>query len=256
MGVDQFDTVISDNLVEPLLYASNVILSGSFLWHDILQKAYPQHAVIQDYASKMQSLLLEKCPPMIVNRYMVMPAVTEQTQTHGIGFISFYEGQPRRDRPTRERHVLVALGNSPAVAQHIPAIREMLLQYDNDAVSMTVYVPERFVPDFQGIPQAVTVYDFRRNPLHQIDLAIIRAGIGTLSDCIAARVPMLCVEEPDNPEISYNIARLQALGIGFAVSPSALTLHENYGSIVQNFEALSLAGADEAAQYLLQCGMV
>ena len=35
-GLQNFDYVLSDNLVEPLFYSKHVILIGSFFWHDVL----------------------------------------------------------------------------------------------------------------------------------------------------------------------------------------------------------------------------
>lgn len=56
------------------------------------------------------------------------------------------------------------------------------------------------------------------NLIPKVDLVITRAGFNTISDCIAAKTPMLLIDEPQNPEIEHNLSRLQELHLGKAIS--------------------------------------
>ena len=88
-----------------------------------------------------------------------------------------------------------------------------------------------------------------------MDFAVIRGGMGTISDCVAARLPMLYVNDP-KPEIQFNQQRLEQLGIGLPlerISKQSSDLLTNPGVIRQmvgNMAGLDLNGEIEAARIL------
>ncbi len=254
-GLERYDAVLSDNLVEPLLYAGQVTLSGSFLWHDVLVAAYPDHPDIARYHAWAVDLMRASRPVMLVNRYFAMPATREQADAVGTGLISFYA--PEDSAPDRRapRNVLIALGSTDAADRLLGQIEQVLPFLE--ASSMVAFASERWLSALAQVYGRVKQYDFARNPLHTVDLAIIRAGLGTISDCVAARVPMMTVDD-SNPEIAFNQRRLAELGIGMALAEaltrgkeSPLVSQAAYQSMLTHFEGLSLQGEEEAADFLL-----
>ena len=254
-GLERYDAVLSDNLIEPLLYAGQVTLSGSFFWHDVLAAAYPDHPDIARYHAWAVDLTRLKRPVMLVNRYFAMPATREQTDVVETGLISFYA--PEGSAPDRRapRNVLIALGSTDAAERLLNQVEQALPLLK--AGSMVVLASERWLSALVQVYGRVKWYDFAHNPLHTVDLAIIRAGLGTISDCVAARIPMLTVDD-NNPEIVFNQRRLAELGIGMTLAEaltrgkeSPLVSQAAYQSMLAHFENLTLQGEEEAADFLL-----
>jgi hypothetical protein len=250
----RFDYVLSDNLVEPLLYADRVILSGSFLWHDVLVTAFPDNQTVLRYQRWAEDLLIANRPDMIVNRYFVMPSTERQTNAFKVGLISFCEtARGKRDKWAPKR-VLVALGNTEATNELKEQIVSAIPLLDQIGVSMlSSPACHRILSDFSG---NVELYDFDRHPLDTVDLAIVRAGIGTISDCVAAKVPMLYVRDR-NPEVEFNQERLSQLGIGMSLQDSLrgrsspFTNSSVYHAMLSRFNGLALGGDIEASDFLM-----
>lgn len=61
----------------------------------------------------------------------------------------------------------------------------------------------------------ITIRDVNKvhNLIPHVDLVISRGGFNTITDCIAAKTPMLLIDEPDNPEIAHNLSRVSELGL-------------------------------------------
>jgi hypothetical protein len=251
--LSRFDYILSDNLVEPLLYSGKVILIGSFLWHDILSTAFPDNPAVQRYRKWAEETLKEHPPDMIVNQYFAMPATEQQTKTFNVGIIGFCQaGQSERDRPVPQ-NVLIAVGSSMAADECFE--RVVKAAQGLNKIGARVFCSSRWHGVLSRYGNNVETYDFDSGEFDKVDLAIVRAGIGTISDCITAKVPMLYVEEP-NPETEFNRQRLSQLGIGAPLKdfldgkPSPLNNSRVYRSMLDQMGNFSLKGDVEAADFL------
>ena len=250
--LEDFDYVLSDNLVEPLLYSDRVTLSGSFFWHDVLFSAFAGMDVMERYMSWCGGILASVRPHVIANRHFVTPAVTEQVNVHKIGFIHFCGAREVRQAklPTR---VLIALGSAQgadgAVDKIAHAIRVM------HAAGMEIFLPAALFAALGTRCPGTQPFDFWHDNFDLADLAIIRGGLGTISDCIAAKVPMLYVDDP-NPEIRFNQTRLSKMGIGLPLdkvldeTSDILTDPSVYRGMLWKMRGLELQGHIEAAKIL------
>ncbi|MBA7527728.1 hypothetical protein ES705_19906 [subsurface metagenome] len=207
----QFDYILSDNLIEPLLYSNRVVLIGSFLWHDVLHIAFPNKYEVQQYKQWAEEILRLTQPDMIVNQFFAMPAAELQANAFKVGIISFCKINQSERRRLAPENVLIALGNTMEANKCLkwvitvtPALNE---------AGVRVFCPSRWYGILSQHCTKAEIYDFDSPEFDKVDLAIIRAGLGTISDCIATKVPMLYVEE-QNPEIKFNQQRLSQFGIG------------------------------------------
>ncbi len=246
-----FDMVFSDNLIEPLVYTPRVILSGSFLWHDVLATAFPEYPAIQQYRQWAEELLRSQAPTMLVNRYFAMPATERHTRAVKIGFVSAYAGSPTTADPRFSRDVLIALGNTHAAEGLLTQLVEMLPSLR--AQRLRLWAAPRWQGALAAHHKDVRPYDFSRHRFQTVGLAIVRAGLGTIADCVAARIPMLYLEDR-NPEIAFNQIRLSELGIGLAlreaVGRADVMGADVYSVIADRFQDLRLTGDLEAADVL------
>jgi len=209
-NLEDFDYVLSDNLVEPLLYSERVTLCGSFLWHDVLSEAFPDNKFIARYSSWCKDLLAAAPPHMIANRYFVTPAVLEQANVHQVGLVPFCEARRAGRTNNLPRRVLIALGR----AQSANGITDLLGRAASQMIAngMEVFAAEAIFQTLQTKCPGIQFRSFGDDSLETIDLAVIRGGLGTISDCIASKVPMLYVDD-SSPEIRYNQKRLNEMGV-------------------------------------------
>ena len=252
-NLSDFDYVLSDNLVEPLVYTDRVTLSGSFLWHDVLALAFPQSGDVEKYRSWCEEVLLSVRPKMVVNRYFAMPATGEQTDVREVGLIHFRPDlDAKRSNPLPGR-VLIALGHARLADDAVDELFAVIPGLQTAGMQVLALPPwfELLSQRCRGLER----YDWSGDNLGTVDLAIIRGGLGTISDCIAARIPMLYLDDP-SPEIKFNQARLCQMGIGLPLekvlddgSP-LLTDAAVYAHMRARMDGFALAGEIEASEVL------
>lgn len=199
------DLLWSDNLVEPLAYRDGpAIMSGSFLWHDILRTAHPSSHDIGGYAAWCEEVLSTRGPSIMAPTTFAMPAVINTLDVVDIGLTPL---ERVRD-VERSATWIAATGSSPAAGE----VR-VELEHVADAIASSgrrlrtawsADAADRWDPG-EGFAGAEAV--------------VGRAGIGTIADAVAARTPILFL--PDrNPEIAHNEGRLVELGIGAPFDPT------------------------------------
>jgi hypothetical protein len=257
--LQNFDYVLSDNLVEPLFYSKRVILIGSFFWHDVLFSAFSENKYVAKYKLVCQDLLAAAQPHMIANRYFATPAVNQQTTIHKVGLIPFCRVRTEERPNSLPLQVLIALGGARAsdgvVNQLNRATRRLsdfgMKLFGSPALAQSLGT---------GCPE-IEPFDFWDDNLDAIDLAIVRGGLGTISDCIAARVPMLYVDD-SNPEIRFNHTRINQLQLGFPLEScldegtDIFTNPSVYARTLSNIAGFGLKGDVEAAEILGKlCGI-
>jgi hypothetical protein len=208
--LEAYDLVVSDNYVEVLASRPDAILSGSFLWHDVLRAKLPDSGAIRSYADVCEELLSVHAPPMIVNRYFATSAPLRRTRPVPVGMLAPVWSGPEtgwRDRGT----ILFHSGSSPA-------LRKEFAEFLNDggaapllAAGMELVVDAELLPLVRdGV--GVTRFDYGPSFL-LLRGCVGRPGMGLIADCIAARVPLVSVYEDDS-EMRHNASRLADLAMG------------------------------------------
>lgn len=199
-ALDDADLVVSDNLVAVLRRRPDAMLMGSFLWHDVLTRAHPGSTAIRDLAALDDELLRAHRPPMICVDLFAMPAVRELTRAHAVDLM-VDDASPSASAPTASEDSSVGvLGGATGAADALLAEAALAL-----AARHRVLRGDDAMRALNGGALAA---------------ALCRPGMGTITDCIAHRVPIVALAEP-NPELSWNAARLESLGLGVAIDSPA-----------------------------------
>jgi len=261
-GLRNYDYVLSDNLVEPLLYSERATLCGSFLWPDVLFSAFPGSKVIERYMFWCKGILDSLQPHVIANRYFVTAAVMEQMNVHLAGLVHFSRARETERTNVLPTRGLIALG----AAQAADGVADKLSRAARGmhAAGMEIFVPLGIFETLRTRCPEIRPFEFWDNNLQTVDLAVIRGGLGTISDCIAARVPMLYVDDSD-PEIRFNQARLNQMGIGLSLDrflsedSETFTSPLLYRDMLSKMAGFGLQGHIEATDILervwgFQCG--
>ena len=186
---------------------------------------------------------------MIANRYFATPAVDQQTTIHKVGLIPFcrVRSEERTNRPSR---ILIALGGARAADGVINELSRAARKLHD--FGMQVFGSPALAQLLGTECPEIEHFDFWDDHFDAMDLAIVRGGLGTISDCIAARVPMLYVDD-SNPEIRFNHARINQLQLGFPLesclgrSPDIFTNPSAYARALSNMAEFGLKGDIEAA---------
>jgi hypothetical protein len=203
--------VISDNLGTVLALRPDAVLLGSFLWGDVLKTAHPSVPAVQEFAAREADLMARHQPPMLCVEDVVMPAVLRQAKAVPLGWMC--EHDPLDRRPGGGLPKVGILGGATGSA-------DSLLRRITGWLAETGRYRLAVAGGRERGPAMGT--DFRHTPEEyaDLDVAVCRPGVGTVTDCIAQGVPMVTLHEgPVNPELAHNGARLAELGLALDLGP-------------------------------------
>jgi hypothetical protein len=253
-GLDRYNLVVSDNLIEPLVYTNNSVLLSSFFWHRVLTCAFPQNEVIEQYQSWCEKVLADNNVFIISNRYFMMPDIELNYKPKKIGLVGFSDLVLGRKENHGLKNILVALGSSTASKELKEFIIPALEKWNSK--DRKIYCSSKLKPYLAEHFEGIEIFGYEKDSLVNMDCALIRAGLGTISDCVTSKVPMIFLNDKC-PEINYNEKVLVKLGIGKSVhecqegEPFFELNGEIYSSMIDNMHELKLGGDMEAAAQIM-----
>ncbi len=211
--------VLSDNLTAVLKFRPDAVLSGNFLWSDVLEHAYPEEEAVRQFVEQERRLLHKHRPIMLGVEQLVMPSVKAQTRWKGFGF---FAQEPRR--LPGEGNVRLAGQNRPRIAilgGGTDAAQPFLLQAVWDlakAGKYDLFLSEKLLCETRA-KQLKNVYSFgfSSKDFESCQLVVCRPGVGTITDCVQAGTPLLAVYEPGNVEMRHLAGQVERLGLGYDV---------------------------------------
>lgn len=247
--------VVSDNLAGILSVRPDAVLLGSFLWSDVLAAQYPHHPAVAAFVAHEQALLARYRPPMICVDDLAMPAVRRWTRAVGVPWMC--ESLPSAPAADSGGTVAFLAGASGLGSQVLTDAAALMLD-EGCRVALPADLRSLLPP-----PTAARCEHFlySSEAYEALSLVVCRPGVGTLTDCLAHRLPVLAVADPGNPEMRHNAARIDALGFGRAAPPDCdaadlVTLARNLlaptarSACVAAMAAAATNGLDVAAHLL------
>jgi hypothetical protein len=213
------DLVLSDNLAGILEIRPDAVLMGSFLWSDVFEAAHSSSAAVREFIEWERALLERFHPPMLCVGAIAMPGVLSRTAAVKLPWMRAGDRPDRSLAPAAPEappRVAVLIGASGAADSVATEVVSELLKSGRARVALPAGLYEKF----QGHP-AVSRFLFRQADFQRCDLALCRAGVGTLHDCLFHCLPMILLHESENAEMVHNGARIEALGFGFQMEKGA-----------------------------------
>ena len=200
---DVYDIVISDNLCAPLKYHNNVIMIGSFLWHDII-KASKQNEKVLNF----EKLLFRNKRPLILSmKNFTMSEISKNG--NNIEFPSISDKYIKNKKIKKsDFNILLSPGKSGELREDFIRIKNILLKSQLFNVYFDSYLDDNFENDNSRY------FDYSDESFDLISLIICRPGIGIISDSIKYQIPLIINDNYDNPEIEFNSKVIEKLGIG------------------------------------------
>lgn len=247
-SLDDYDEVVSDNLIEVLSLRPQAWLSGSFFWHLALP-GFPN-----DKAVRAEELLALHHPRMISTNLFAAPYLASKTELCRVGMYAL--GQVIYG--VRGTDLLVSCGKG---GEAEGATQELLGQIESGVRpgehSIVWVEPGLYRPD---MPSWMQPASFTPLMYSRLLAAVIRPGIGTVTDTLLAGARLFMFYESDNIEMAANARRLGSVELGEACE-SASQAWRNAVRYLNNAPAqarhrdvvrlLNCNGANEAAALIL-----
>jgi hypothetical protein len=202
--------VLSDNLCGVAEWRSDVVMMGSFLWSDVL--GVLELPDTKRFCRLERELLVQLRPPMICVGPIVMPAVRHRTKAIEVGWMCEESDAPRPRRDSGLGTISVLGGATGSSDEALGGAAGALVAEGFDvAVSPGV---QRYVR------KATRIFEFTAEAYANSRVVVARPGVGTLTQCVSAHVPVVPVVHDENPEMEHNADSCASLGIALRPASS------------------------------------
>ncbi|GAB4413787.1 MAG: hypothetical protein OHK0039_21030 [Bacteroidia bacterium] len=209
-GLYDADMVLSDNLEHVLALRADAVMLGSFLWPDILDHAYPAHPAVAAIVASGRALLRRHRPPMLCVADLAMPDLDTYTRIVPLGWMGQWPRPAQQPALTSTRRIALLTGASPVSDALTQACLTQLLALDCE-----IALPPRVIDAMPDLPKdRVVAFAFTQEAFEACRWIVCRPGVGTLTDAVAAGVPVICYYESHNLEMRFNAKRVAGLGMG------------------------------------------
>lgn len=198
--LDGFDVVVSDNLPEVLEIRGDAILMGSFLWHQALPD------IDAHYRRNAERLLARYRPMMIGSALFATRQLQSSTRFVDVGL---FESSPIQ--PTAGTDLLVACGYTDECLDQTTAAVQALAEGGKPPRG-TVHVEPRALPAKH--PDWMVPADFSARMYSRLAAAVLRPGVGAVTDALQGGARIFCFYEAGNDELKHNARQLEAYGHG------------------------------------------
>mgnify|MGYP001385648491 FL=1 len=211
-GIDKYDRVITDNLVEVLKYRPDALLSGSFLWSDIWREKYGNN----DFSDEQDKIFHDVKPRVVCNGDVVFGQLKKYINKVDIGWGC-------KDNSTEDFNLNRIVCITPS------------LNYTEKYTEKFLEIRNEYQDDV----------DFSFNINHTDNsMFVIRPGLGMITTCVSHRIPIVALwDEDDSIEIQHLAHKVEELGIGISLNvnddfilPSDVTKYR------ESFKKLNLNG--------------
>ena len=211
-GIDKYDRVITDNLVEVLKYRPDALLSGSFLWSDIWREKYGNN----DFSDEQDKIFHDVKPRVVCNGDVVFGQLKKYINKVDIGWGC-------KDNSTEDFNLNRIVCITPSL-NYTEKYREKFLEIRNE-----------YQDDV----------DFSFNINHTDNsMFIIRPGLGMITTCVSHRIPIVALwDEDDSIEIQHLAHKVEELGIGISLNVNDdFILSSDVTKYRESFKKLNLNG--------------
>ena len=249
--LSSFDRVVIDTLPEALERRPDAILVAQFLWHDVITGIEPS-------IRRRALALAERARLVIGSAPFAMPSVRALP---GFREVGLHRREPNeRAVDTDALDLLIAGGATDALSDALRTLVDSLVgigpgPYRNVHVDAAL-LPADPPPWLRPATHTPAMYDALR-------AAVVRPGLGTVTELLARGVPIHCVREADNAELAHNAGVIVGLGAGidhgFPTAALAASLIDERGDPTgndptgnaRNAASLRFDGADRTADLVL-----
>lgn len=223
--LSEFKIVVSDNLPEALEIRSDVILSGSFLWH------LDAPDLSNEYKAYCAKLLARHKPKHIASEFFVSEELLKVSDIVPIGII----GEQASGGPIRscfDGALLISGGKSEAFLKEFKTMVSQLAKSQKPRFAR-VFVDPWLMP--KHAPDWMDIGNFDQEMYDAVSVALIRPGVGTVTDCIRNNIFIVSIHESHNKEMTTNSSAITAARNGMETTYDAIDLQFLNNTIVEHY---------------------
>ena len=245
------DFMMSDNLVGVLETRPDTVLSGSFLWHEVISAHAISNEACRKFVEREIHLLRTCTPKMICNADLATPAVLSLTNPVLMPWM--VEELSKSQLPNRallgsnERAaILVHGGGTRTLDDRVRAIAQ-LLRTNGHVV-------------YTDLEDDSMCFDYQDSTWQKLGVVICRPGVGTTTECVKWKIPMIVLRDKENFEAEYIAEKLRKLGLAhffknqdessIIAQVCEIISPENISKYLDPFELCKLNGIADAASFL------
>lgn len=246
------DFMMSDNLVGVLETRPDTVLSGSFLWHEVISAHAASNEACRKFVEREINLLRTCTPRMICIADLATPAVLSLTNPVLMPWmVEELLGSQLPDLDSAKNNQRVAIlvhgGGTRTLDDRVRTIAELLRENGH-----VVYT---------DLEDDSMCFDYLDSTWQKLGVVICRPGVGTATECVKWRIPIVLLHDQINVEAEFVATRLKQLRLAHECEfgstdsevPSLiadLLSPENRVSSLAPFSSLKTSGIRDAANFL------
>lgn len=209
---NKFDIFLCDNYPEILNKQKNTIMMSNFFWHDILR-------INTEYYRKLEKKIAKR--PVISNYLFVSKYIKKKFKVKSVGF---YGKFLQKNFDDKKKGILISFGTAKLNYKNKIEINNFLesIKSSNNQ-NIPIYLEPRF---YKKNYKKFNIYEaaFDDEMYSKITVAIIKPGLGTITDCLSRGITLITYTNNQNKEFTENAKILEKnnIGINFYNLTSAL----------------------------------
>lgn len=204
-SLDSYDMVIGDGLLEVLYLRSDAWFIGSYLWHKSII-SFPQI-----HAKKLDHLIQCHNPKIISSSIFTAPYLKCEKNLIEVGLFGKKTLSRKYLRDERVLLVSAGLGGEEEESLARKFIAELIIRKFKHPFKK-IYIGSEIYSE--SLPPLFAKAPFDEKMYAEVTEAIVRPGIGTVSDCILNEIMIFPFYNLDNIEMQTNSLALSNLGVG------------------------------------------
>ncbi len=203
------DLIVSDNHVLPVRIFDNVVIMGSFLWHDAsIDMTIEQ----QEIAQEEKDFLFSRKPTLLCVKDMVMKESLHNQVEFEMApwFTEHYTGEVK----VYQKEAILVTGGGTELINKL--LLEIVLLLSKRMPELDFFLDSKLFAMSQssGGGGILKQFDFTDESFAGLKAIICRPGVGILTDCVRYKIPAFVINDGFNHEINHNALRVGELGFG------------------------------------------
>ena len=201
-----YQLIWSDNITQVLEFGVKTVFTGSFFWHEVLDKLNHSNN-FHDFVKQQRNLIVQNSPVMIGNEYFSTPDVRQLTDFYPVGLYKYHIIQ---NHLTDKKDILLSAGLGGESLEDCSSAIKRIIQGKLTPPRYLWLEPMLYEDNF---PDWIKPATYEYTMFSQCYASCIRPGIGTISDALLGGNYIFSFHK-DTPEMNHNSSALEFNGFG------------------------------------------
>lgn len=203
------EVVWSDNLPEVLIQRPDAIMTGSFLWHEVVESRFGSSS----YVDRARGLLESCLPTFIGNSQFATPELARLPTFKGVGLYATFHLIPGSAKDS----LYIGAGSGTKERKQAKALIARLCEAEAPPSGFSrVWAEAGLLPPEP--PAWLRRADYTKEMFSSVLSGCVRPGFGIICDLLIASAKIFAVVPEPQFEMNHNSSVIRQLGVGDATS--------------------------------------